>query len=167
MREFHSTKGLYKSCGCKQYEGLKTKFVTHGMSRSREYRIWRGLRRRCNDPSHVCYENYGGRGIPVCKEWDNPHGFDPFIKHMGPCPPGYTIERIDNDKGYEPGNCIWVTMMKNLRNRRNGSKVEFRGKVMPMEDFADLVGISSKNIRYHLKKGKTLEEILIHFEKTI
>ena len=166
MREFHLTKGLYKSCGCKQYEGLKTKFVKHGMSRSREYRIWRNLRRRCNDPAHKSHENY--KDIPVCKEWDNPSGFVPFIEHMGPCPhPKYTIERLDNSKGYEPGNCAWKPMIVNMRNRRNTSKVEFRGKVMAMEDFADLSGISSKNIRYHLKKGKTLEEILIHFEKTI
>jgi rRNA maturation endonuclease Nob1 len=82
--EFHLTSGRYKSCGCSQYDKLSERNETHGMSRSREYGIWRGLRRRCNDPLHAGYKNYGGRGIPVCKEWDHEHGFESIIKHMRP-----------------------------------------------------------------------------------
>lgn len=163
IREFFLTKGRQKSCGCHQYDGLKVRNVKHDMSRTREYRIWLGIRRRCNDPKHPGYKNYGGRGIRICKEYDD--SFEVFFKEVGFCPkPHYTVDRINNGGHYEPGNVHWVSMKRNMRNRRNTSMITVSGKTIPMEDFADLIGINSKNIRYHLKRGKTIEEIMEHFE---
>lgn len=96
------------------------------------YPVWRGLRQRCNCPTHKDYHNYGGRGISVCKRWDNPNGdstyegFINFCNDMGPRPIGkypsgatkYSIDRINNDGDYEPGNCRWVTLAENDNNRR-------------------------------------------------
>ena len=163
IREFVLLNGTVKSCGCHQYDGLKVRFVKHDMSRTREYRIWLGIRRRCNDPKHPGYKNYGGRGIRICKLYDD--SFEEFIKEVGLCPkPNYTVDRINNEGHYEPGNLHWVSMKRNMRNRRNTSMITVSGKTMPMEDFADLIRVTAKNIRYHLKRGKTIEEIMEHFE---
>src|ERR1035437_7855266 len=99
------------SCGCSWVRGAK-----HGMTKTRIYNICQGIRRRCNDPKTQYYSIYGGRGIKVCKEWN-----DFKIFHRWALENGYnyllTIDRIDNDGGYEPSNCRWVTMAENNKNR--------------------------------------------------
>jgi hypothetical protein len=88
----------------------------HGQSGSRTYVIWSGMLKRCNNPRARAYLNYGGRGIKVCERW---YGFAAFFTDMGESPPGLMIERLDNDRGYEPGNCIWALRSVQNRNRRN------------------------------------------------
>ncbi len=95
------------------------------MSRTSEFQTWQNIRARCNRPTSVNYEYYGGRGIKVCDRWEE--SFENFLADMGPKPtPEHTIERIDNDGDYEPSNCCWALMAEQSTNKRPFRSV--RGK---------------------------------------
>jgi hypothetical protein len=82
-----------------------------------EYGVWRAMRDRCNRPNNKKYSDYGGRGIGVCKEWNK--SFEAFYAHLGPRPSkDHSIERMDNDGNYEPGNVKWATRSEQMKNRR-------------------------------------------------
>ena len=91
------------------------KYIIHGMSRTPVYRAWCGMHSRCSNPNRDNFERYGGRGITVCERWRT---FDNFYEDMGERPEGLTLERVDNDKGYSPDNCIWADRMQQQRNQR-------------------------------------------------
>ena len=105
----------------------------HGHSRSRTagqpathtYWIWQGMIRRCTNPNNKSYHNYGGRGIEVCERWLK---FEDFLADMGERPDGLTIDRIDNDGNYEPGNCRWATRKEQRANQRPGPWQEVPGE---------------------------------------
>lgn len=79
------------------------------------YATWKSMRQRCNDPNSSSYPRYGGRGIQVCSRWDD---FQTFLADMGERPEGKTLDRIDNDGGYEPSNCRWATRSQQEKNKR-------------------------------------------------
>jgi hypothetical protein len=92
---------------------------THGQSRTPEYRAWMSMHDRCKRETHPAYANYGGRGITVCEEWSS---FVPFFEEIGPRPGDtYSVDRIDNERGYEPGNVRWATKREQVLNRRSGA----------------------------------------------
>ena len=124
-------RGETKSCGCFEQEtrvrnGHKRMQTTHGMSRSRLYGVWSGMKKRCNNPSHPHYKDYGGRGISVCDEWVDDFGaFAEWALSHGynesASKGGCTLDRIDPDGDYCPENCRFADMVVQQNNRRDRS----------------------------------------------
>jgi len=113
--------GKTQSCGCQKAENNRARLTTHGMaaggnSHTRVYRIWNAMKQRCQNPNQPHYERYGGRGVTVCDRWQK---FADFYADMGDPPSDtHSIDRIDNDHGYEPVNCRWATLQEQARNKR-------------------------------------------------
>lgn len=111
------------SCGCEKSHRLSNFSTKHGESHTRLYKVWLGMRERCQNEHHISYQYYGGRGICVCREWDDYstfrewsllHGYDDSLAR-GKC----TLDRIDVNGNYEPSNCRWVPMSEQNMNRRH------------------------------------------------
>lgn len=123
---------------------------THGKSTTQTYRIWSGMIQRCTNPRRKSYRHYGGRGITVCKRWMS---FENFFADMGDCPAGHSIERIDNDLGYFPGNCRWLPLESQTQNRRGNLYIEVDGEKMCVAEASRRLGISHSTIRFRLKRA--------------
>lgn len=100
-------------------EEAKRQRIEPARARAKAYKAWAAAKRRCFNPQSRQFHRYGGRGITMCRQWRE--NFEAFLYDMGPCPPGLTLDRIDNDGHYEPGNCRWTTWAVNRANR-NGSR---------------------------------------------
>lgn len=116
------------------------------------------MKRRCEDESKKCYKNYGGRGVRVCDRWQS---FTNFYEDMGPRPsPKHTIEREDNDKGYEPDNCVWATMKTQARNTRRTIFVTMNGIPVPLVEAVEGSGVRYATALYRFHRDYSLDRIL-------
>jgi len=114
------------------------------------YRSWSAMRTRCNNTNSQAYPNYGGRGIKVCERWQN---FTNFLEDMGERPDGKTIDRIDNDGNYEPGNCRWANKKEQVSNTRINIYVEIDGEDVCLSEAARRYGIREDTIYKRYKYG--------------
>ncbi len=115
----------------------------HGKTKSRSYNIWVNMRQRCQNPNNPAYKDYGGRGLAVCGEWED---FTAFLRDMGECPEGMTIDRIDNDKGYNRENCRWTDMKTQQRNRRDNRIIEHDGERKTLAEWAESAGMKTATL---------------------
>lgn len=153
--------GNTKSCGCFKREVTVARNetnATHGMTGTPEWITWDSMIQRCTNDKHKSYSVYGGAGIKVCKKWLN--SFEAFYKDMGPRPAGKTLDRIDNNKGYKPGNCRWATAKEQANNRHNNVKLTANGVTDTVANWARKTGIGPKTIAYRIKNGWSVEQAL-------
>ncbi len=120
----------------------------------RELAIWRAMRQRCANPRSKGYRHYGGRGIRVCERWRE--SFDQFLSDVGFKPDGMSLDRIDNDRGYEPGNCRWVTQHEQMRNTRANRLLTIGDRTQTCAAWAEEVGISPQVLDKRLSFGWTV-----------
>ena len=122
-----------------------------GRPASPTYQSWQAMKSRCCCPGDQAYSEYGGRGITVCEKWMR---FDGFLDDMGERPDGTTLDRIDNNLGYDPSNCRWATPKRQQRNRRDTVFVTFDGKTYSIADWADILGIKKGTLRDRIVRYK-------------
>lgn len=148
-----------RSCGCLKRDNASRLSRTHGMSGKPEYVAWQHIKRRCYNPSEPGYMRYGGRGITVCNRWLA--SFDRFYADMGPKPsPLHSIERIDNNQGYTPENCKWATRKEQNNNQRRSRKLTYKGQVLTVSQWAEVLGISHTVLNNRLFRGWSDEKTL-------
>ncbi|CAN7498334.1 hypothetical protein LJR231_003507 [Phyllobacterium sp. LjRoot231] len=151
--------GNTKSCGCLQKQLAAKRRFQHGQSQSGLYKIWSKMKRRCEVPTNNGYHNYGGRGIKVCDAWQS---FEQFAADVGPRPSeDYSLDRIDNDKGYSPENVRWATAKTQGRNRRGLLEVCVDGQKMCLAEAIEKYNMPYQAVYARMfKHGWTLDEAL-------
>lgn len=144
-----------RSCGCLHADVVRT----HGLTNTPEYRVWAEMKQRCHNEKNKGYRDYGARGIFVCEKWFD--SFERFYSDMGPRPtPNHSIERVDNNKGYYPGNCIWATVKTQVGNTRRNRVIEFRGERLPLFVWAARCGLSQNGLRKRFVLGWNMHDAL-------
>lgn len=148
--------GKTSSCGCLARELTVARNETHGLTRQfpREYGLWKGMRDRCQRTGNRSYADYGGRGITVCPRWED---FARFMDDMGPCPNGLSIDRMDTNGNYEPGNCRWATATQQANNKRSNHVITYLGKSLTLQQWCDKFNLEASKVRYRLKRGWNLD----------
>lgn len=143
--------GAQRSCGCLRRESLRKAGLRHGGSHTSIYVVWQLMNKRCSNPKDGAWDRYGGRGIRVCERWAT--SFENFRADMGERPAGTSIDRIDNDGFYEPGNCRWATRREQQNNRRNTVRIEYRGETKSLTEWCRQFGTNLSTARKRIRLG--------------
>lgn len=140
-----------QSCGCLS--------IKHNLTNTRLFRIWTGMFTRCYNKNSIKYKIYGGRGIIVCKEWQE---FEPFYNWSmsNSYKEGLSIDRIDVNGNYEPSNCRWVNMKTQQRNRTNNYLITFNNQTHPLNEWAEILNIKRETLKTRLNSGWSIEKTL-------
>lgn len=159
----HLKTGHTKSCGCYKTQLIieqGRKNATHGMKKTRLYKIWSSMKVRCSDPNVENYPAYGGRGINVCEEWRS--SFESFRDWA--FANGYnnklTIDRIDVNGNYEPSNCRWATIKEQSNNKRTNRLISYKGKTQTLTQWADEIGFLPSTLSERIRTGWSIEKAL-------
>lgn len=148
--------GHVRSCGCLQRESAAKTSRERRNPRGRgtpEYKAWQGMKERCHNTNDANYKNYGARGITVWDGWRN--DFSAFLADVGTRPgPDCSLDRIDNEQGYKPGNCRWATRAQQTRNTRQNAWVDFQGKRMVLFDACQASGVKYTTAVHRRYAGK-------------
>jgi len=142
--------GRSKSCGCYQRELAYLVGVSHGRCGSRVYKAWDAMKQRCQNPNEQYYCHYGGRGIKVCDRWQV---FENFYEDMGDPPMGFSLERVDNAKGYSPKNCIWADCKTQARNRRTNHYITINGETKCVSAWCESRELNKNTVMGRLCRG--------------
>lgn len=147
----HTLKQGHSShCGCKVGEIIAVMKTTHGMAYTTEHRTWAKMKERCTNPNSKDWPLYGGRGISVCNEWAR--DFQKFFDYMGPKPtPQHSIDRIDVNGNYEPGNVRWASPQEQMQNVRHNLIVEYEGVHMPLIAACREAGLERRYKQIHAR----------------
>lgn len=164
----HELSSGQQSCGCLVRERTIERSTTHGCGsrthRTREHRAWSAMKTRCTNPRQRTWEHYGGRGITICERWMN--SFEAFLEDMGSCPQGRSIDRIDVNGNYEPGNCRWATDTEQRHNQRparqalNARVLAHDGLSITVSEWSRRLGISTATIFGRLRRQKPIGTVL-------
>ncbi len=144
--------GNKRSCGCAHHG-----YGRVGGKRSPTYTCWAGMLSRCRNPNDAEYHNYGARGILVCERWKD---FRNFLADMGEKPRGRSIERVNNAKGYQPGNCVWATSGQQSRNTRRNIRVQVGNESLVLIDAAEKLGIAHGTLYQRIHRGWSGDRLL-------
>ena len=161
VRGYNLRNGTSKSCGCLSAEMTKERSTTHGMTGTRLYKIWGQMIQRTTNKNDPWYSYYGGRGIVVCEEWRN--SFEPFKAWA--VENGYkdnlTLDRRNNEEGYSPENCRWVTRAVQEENTRRTHFLTYKGKTKSITEWAKATGIKRSVLYDRINKmGWDIERAL-------
>ena len=149
--------GKAKSCGCLAGEMSSARSTKHGGHGTKAYQVWDAMLQRCTNKNFKQWDDYGGRGITVCDEWMD---FSNFLRDMSQPPKGFTIDRIDNNSGYNKDNCEGVSRIDQQPNRRNSHRITFNGQTKPMIEWAEILGLHIGSVHSRLQRGWTELEAL-------
>lgn len=158
----HLMNGHTRSCGCLQSATTTARNTKHGQSKTgrpgrRAYIVWGAMRQRCLNPNNPKYPRYGGRGIRICERWDS---FENFLADMGERPPGSSLDRINNDGNYEPGNCRWATPREQQQNRSSNRNITVRGRKACLIEWSRITMIDRATIRGRIRRGWSPERAI-------
>ena len=152
----HGDVNVVKKAPIPKYRG-QTK--THGMTGTRIYRIWLGMKQRCFYEKSHNFEYYGGRGISVCEKWKN--SFETFFEDMKlPPTEKHSLERIDNDGNYCPENCKWATATEQMNNSRHCHYLTYQGETLTISQWTKKMGLTRSVIHARLKTGWTVDRTI-------